>query len=484
MAMSPYANNGLSPDQMDELRDKQGFSFTSWVGGFSLGVFCLAALRWLNGGDFVLFPPPTAADREIKTDRQLIETNEDASGEETEEEETSSFLGVIDEQVPEDDGEDEVDDVALSSILNGTSNAQHHHPTDRQPSYEDLVLEIRALTSAVHSYREEQERTNRAAAAKVGRGVTDDAINFLRVDKYKSKSSEAFILKSDAENASLLLKEISDELAVLKQNLGKSEDQGVDDSGVSAAAAPESDQDDLLSCVDGLITKLQKAIDCIALPVGADQLVVNKEASTEQQPPPENADTDLNARDLSEAGEPEQPTDQELITQNAEQTVRCTSADNTGKHEETSPLAEENDSTQPQPQSKARSPNVEDALRLLASENNESELKVGAQMLYLYCMNISKNPAVPRYRKIYTNNSTFQKKVGSLIGAEDLLCAVGFAKKTNFFEYEQPNGTSSEMQSSLDLALVALDMMRKGNNLEKESQSIESKKESGSVNEE
>jgi hypothetical protein len=195
-------------------------------------------------------------------------------------------------------------------------------------------------------------------------------------------------------------------------------------------------------------------------------------------PPPENADADTNVISATESGtasELEQPTNQELLAQNAEQTPSSTNADSTDELKEALQSTVENGSTRPEPlnQLNSTSQNVEQALRTLASDNSEVKLKIGAQMLYLYCMNISKNPTVPRYRKIYTNNSTFQKKVGNLSGAEDLLCAVGFAKKANFFEYEQPNGPSPETQSSLDLALVALDMMRKSNAIEKETQNME-----------
>jgi hypothetical protein len=115
---------------------------------------------------------------------------------------------------------------------------------------------------------------------------------------------------------------------------------------------------------------------------------------------------------------------------------------------------------------------LDDALRKLVSSNDINDLKVGAQMLYLYCRNISKNPSVPRYRKIYTNNSNFRNKVGNLIGARDFLVAVGFVERPerNLFEWSQfppspgsdkdDDGTGSS--SKLDFALVALELMKNG----------------------
>jgi len=118
---------------------------------------------------------------------------------------------------------------------------------------------------------------------------------------------------------------------------------------------------------------------------------------------------------------------------------------------------------------------LEEALRNLSNNNDPADLKVGAQMLYLYCLNISKNPSVPRYRKIYTNNANFKTKVGNLTGAKDFLSAVGFVERTSFFEWaaqQQPqlssedvsasSSTSLATKSRLDFALVALELMKNG----------------------
>ena len=102
---------------------------------------------------------------------------------------------------------------------------------------------------------------------------------------------------------------------------------------------------------------------------------------------------------------------------------------------------------------------IEEALKTLSQKNESGELKIGAQMLYLYCKNLSKNPTVPRYRKIYTNNNSFKKKVGNLVGVKDFLSALGFVERTNFFEWSD---TSPDTKSQLDFALVALEQLQKG----------------------
>jgi hypothetical protein len=145
----------------------------------------------------------------------------------------------------------------------------------------------------------------------------------------------------------------------------------------------------------------------------------------------------------------------------------------------------------PAPISPATTPNVvpgedtsqkdlDDALRTLSNNNDAKDLKVGAQMLYLYCRNISRNPSVPRYRKIYTNNANFRNKVGNLAGARDFLVAVGFVERpaSNMFEWshslssprtnddddddDDDAGGSWVTRSKLDFALVALELMKNG----------------------
>ncbi|KAL3793122.1 hypothetical protein HJC23_005624 [Cyclotella cryptica] len=458
----PYAQ-GVSPDQIEEQQRSRSseFSLFSWAGGFSLGVVCLAALRWLNGGDFVLFPPPSVSDS-IRLQRRHIQKDNRSDGndaEETsdtndqEEDITPLLEHVLEGSEEEEEADSELDDEALQSILNGTANAHNLHPGENQPSYEDLVLEIRALASAVHSYREEQERANRATAAKVGRGMTDDVMDLLREDK-KNKDEAKLPAKGtenvDASTIRSLLKDLSDDLTQLKLSLSKSNERknsDVDNGGISETIGSEpvestcgdeerSSETDLLTILNSSMEKLQKVIDVIEVPQG-DQI--------------DNKDTFVVAE-----GTGSRPSQ---LPQPIEETNSLT----TGESVEDSLLPQSAPvETEPSSETEPNTHDVERALKTLSSTNGDNELRVGAQMLYLYCMNISKNPTIPRYRKIYTNNSTFQKKVGSLNGAKELLSAVGFVEGTNFFEWGGSSDTSMDTEASLDLALVALDMMRKG----------------------
>lgn len=78
---------------------------------------------------------------------------------------------------------------------------------------------------------------------------------------------------------------------------------------------------------------------------------------------------------------------------------------------------------------------LREAIRILAEQNDPIPLRAGAQLLYLYVINLSSHPHVPRYRKIFTTNESFQK-IKLLKGARELLLAVGFEENGNCLEWQ------------------------------------------------
>lgn len=438
--MNGYPNN-----------EQSHFSLSTVAGGFSLGVFCLAALRWLNGGDFVLFPPPTVnaeplilqTQRELKSGEEHLDggNNDEMSCSQhhQQEEEESSMIVDDDNEYADYEDSESLED-GLNMILNGAANAQNMHPNE-QPTYEELVLEIRTLATAVYSFKDAQDRANRAAAAHAGKGMTDDAMDFLR---QKKPPSEKCVLSNEkvAGIVSLLV-EVSEYLARLKQSdTGKRDDEaiqpttGLDSNEVDELSkSAEGNVADEAKVIVALIEKINKVLAMFQKPEAGNETVpVVQEANTTDASPSPQPESDSPSPIASE-------------TENTKQTEPSS----------------EDAITDPQPTSE----DLEEAIRSLSNKNDTNELKAGAQMLYLYCLNISKNPTVPRYRKIYTNNNSFQKKVGNLVGAKELLSAVGFVERTNFFEWTQSDD-DSETKSRLDFALVALEMMRSGTQLKED----------------
>ena len=71
----------------------------------------------------------------------------------------------------------------------------------------------------------------------------------------------------------------------------------------------------------------------------------------------------------------------------------------------------------------------------------------GIQSLYLFTLNISRQPHVPRYRRIYCDNEHYRNHVIPLCGASELLLAVGFvpsAPSTSHPRRRLPQRTSSK----------------------------------------
>jgi hypothetical protein len=96
------------------------------------------------------------------------------------------------------------------------------------------------------------------------------------------------------------------------------------------------------------------------------------------------------------------------------------------------------------------------ALRTLVKENvdNLVALRTGAQMLYLYMVNLSSHLHVPRYRKIYIQDK-FTQRVDSLTGGRDVLLAVGFQEFPKYLEYHGPeNDTTLLKEASAALTIV------------------------------
>lgn len=69
---------------------------------------------------------------------------------------------------------------------------------------------------------------------------------------------------------------------------------------------------------------------------------------------------------------------------------------------------------------------LEHAIRLLANNPDTQTRIMGAQSLYLYVQNLSKNPKIPRYRTIHTTNDSYRQKVNGIPGGVELLFAIGF----------------------------------------------------------
>jgi hypothetical protein len=76
-----------------------------------------------------------------------------------------------------------------------------------------------------------------------------------------------------------------------------------------------------------------------------------------------------------------------------------------------------------------------------SAEKPDPVLTPACELLLMYLTNLSKNPTIPRYRRISTVNAAYAKSLAVLPAHEDILRAIGFSRKpdSTVFEYEWYN---------------------------------------------
>lgn len=83
-----------------------------------------------------------------------------------------------------------------------------------------------------------------------------------------------------------------------------------------------------------------------------------------------------------------------------------------------------------------------DAIKNLVQHNDSKEMRKGAQVLYLFVINLSSQPHIPRYRKVVTTNASFQT-ISKITGAVEVLRAVGFIERDDGKLLEWLSGESA-----------------------------------------
>ena len=101
---------------------------------------------------------------------------------------------------------------------------------------------------------------------------------------------------------------------------------------------------------------------------------------------------------------------------------------------------------------------VASALRQIVLENDITAVRVCAQMLYMYTINLANQPGIPRYRRIFTSNESFGR-VDKLKGGREVLRAVGFQDRDNVLEWE-PGEEEERYLSLLNEVSTALGVLK------------------------
>jgi hypothetical protein len=350
------------------------------VGGV-VGLTAAAAVRWLNGGDFELFPP---AAREAKEEAARLHFQAGQSRNQRQESNVS------------DDGERFRQHGWQPPVAPNTVSTPDAAENDR------LSENVQTLVEALHSNTQQQEKILQRISSKSdndnGNGsITNQSMNLLRPRDDGSESSLAVFRK---------LAEVQAELSSLRRdvvNLRDTTSAGIDSDKWEARLSET--MEDLRKCLDRMEPQKSSTEGAATRETktnGTDKAVEVQEMNPDESSAAHRSYTESTAGDSSSSE---------------------------------SSLA--------------------DAIRQLAGENDATALRMGSQLLYLYVVNLSNNPRAPRYRKIYTTNESFLK-VDRLVGARELLTAVGFIEQGNCLEWLPSDSTGKEENYDEDMYLLRL----------------------------
>jgi len=354
-----------------------------------VGLTAAAAFRWLNGGDFQIFPPAVQGESTHEESFEPIVRQEERNSTNTQEQQNRFS-----------------DDCNLNdSITEGV-------PTTKEQS---LSEQVQSLVEALHLQTEQQGKMLKKLSNKSDSRITDESMNLLRTndDAAAVQHSSMSILK---------LVEIQAELSYLRRDM----------ACLRNSEATTLDTEGWESQLDRTLKKLHSCLDHLGL---------KQPVATNMNGNRRSWDVCISSPATSDAGDYIDGKDdkEELV------------------------VPEDDQARNGQPETRGQR-TLAYSIRRLIEENDIPALQNGSRLLYLYVVNVSNNPRVPRYRKIFTSNESFQK-VDNLAGARDLLYAVGFVEQGDFLEWGASDTTKEkfdeeELLMRLKKATAALNILK------------------------
>jgi hypothetical protein len=421
------------------------------VGGF-IGLTGAAAIRWLNGGEFDLLPSPKQQHEQ--------QQQQQSEGEKSPIISSSSNINTLDRQQEEDgeekekenDGEnnakklqwnnnDDDDDDSTDEYSDGIDDEEEAYDDDDDDIERCLLERMDTLLNSIDSNSTLQERLIHKLANTST--ITDHSMNLLK--KSNNNSTEKQQQQQQHKeitttlNTSLLvseLNEIKDGFTKLllsreNNNINETTSTNNDDSNDTSNDTNDStnnNNDDeqqqhnwkeeslellikLDKCIQKITTieeekKQPSVVDPIIIATvgdGSSTAITTPIAATPSSKTSGQNDIPIllsapSTPATNSSSSSKQTIDSSTPTATAINTPTTT----------TKPLL-----------------SLKDCIIQIAEKNNDTTIKIGSQLLYLYLTNLSSKPDNQRYRKIYTSNESFQK-VENMIGGKDLLQVVGF----------------------------------------------------------
>ena len=425
--LPPMTNGAMEDGSISVAR---GLSLLG-VGG-ALGVTGAAAVRWLNGGSFELFPTPATAltsasaksDLESEVVSNATQQTMNDQGLTQERDSTNESPAFNDAENEHDEYDEHLD----------YEDAEYSGNDEEEYGIEDCLLErMDALLSSIDSNSVLQEKLILKLANTST--ITDDSMNLLKQNKSASKPSNPKHLPINNPEMIAQLKEVKEDMTALFTSMNKALSSNNDDP------ANETKEDYVKDC-SKLISRFDNCLQALKTPI--DSVVVDSDAAdSKSTSTAETTQTENQGRqDI-----PLLPPAPSTPAAGASNETRISSSD---MMETLMPLS------------------LSDCIRKLVEKNSSLNVRSGSQLLYLYLANLSGKPDNRRYRKIFTSNESFQK-VENLIGGKDLLSAVGFVEESDKDVLEWvPSGSTEEEISALILvkeAAAALGVLKRPSNI-------------------
>jgi len=482
----PYFYNDEEEDQLLGMGVQQ-VALVATIGGM-LGLGAAAAVRWLNGGDFVLFPSPSSSTfggaaggaATVNTEQQHNKGRILQLQSPTNNPDNISPVGIEDtvteddneEEGQEDDGDKEEEhDMTGGEYSEFTSQYVASSNVATSPSKDtsnsnvlvQAMAQLALLSETMQQHVSVQQRilqklsTN--TSSSTAQSVTDQSMLALR-QQQESGASSTTNNKEPVHSIPCMmlwykLVEVQVELASLKQSYS--------DSNRKTESSTELER--RLEVTLERLAAVLKDLDLLNMPASAVTV-------TEKKNMDEVVDLISVADDvppLTKTGEQEE----ESLLKKKENDVFASGATLETKEEDDImskdlPISDE----KPNIDVVDNIDEVDDSARHLRdlrkavidlvrlNANDPVALKAGAQVLFLYVSNLSKNPHLPRFRRVFTSNDSFQK-VDKLKGGRELLCAIGFvpSEDDRFLEWppvqiESDGATPKSLTAQQKEALV------------------------------
>ena len=417
------------------------------IGG-TVVLFGMAVLRWLNGGDFIIFPPSNVPNTNTDARPAAMETSQDALKEDMAEfKDESSF---------DDKGDCSYDACGHNETVSGVQQVCADAKEFQNDvggkghgylaSHNDLPLsqDLKALTLAIEKYSDLQERTLKTKLDEKARSKTNNVMELLLKKDGKDKKNYRSDQDGQPSKVDMSPKQsIHFQIAMIVQITEiKCHVKGICDQ--FKASELKFDKK-LLTTLEEISSRLQNVES--KLDGGVER---NDKNAVQIEDKPLNQSSS-SSKIENEARSHIEPAD---FVSNANSATPDTS---TPSFENTNPptidgkapkLPQDKSNVTKEVKLLLKEPvhtkrliisgveALEAAIQKMKENNTAPVLKSSSQMLSMYISNLSNNPTLKQYKKIYVKNKTFKEKVGKADFAKDVLLAAGFSDKGSYLEWK------------------------------------------------